>query len=133
MINPNILVVDDTPLNLLLLVDILSKDGYQVNSVNSGELALAAVKNNPPDLILLDIMMPDMDGYEVCEKLKENHLTQGIPIIFISALGENSDKIRAFDAGGIDYIVKPLKPKEVLARVRNHLKMLINFSKPEES
>ena len=125
MTNPNILVVDDTPLNLLLLVDILSKGGYQVSPVNSGEQALAAVKNSLPDLILLDIMMPDMDGYEVCERLKEDELTQNIPIIFISALGGTSDKIRAFDVGGVDYIIKPLKPKEVLARVRNHLKMLL--------
>jgi DNA-binding response OmpR family regulator len=125
---PNILVVDDTPLNLLLLADILNKDGYQVSPVSSGKLALTAVKNNPPDLILLDIMMPDMDGYEVCQALKEDKLTKDIPIIFISALDEISDKIKAFDAGGIDYIVKPLKPKEVLARVKTHLEMLINPS-----
>jgi DNA-binding response OmpR family regulator len=124
--NPNILVVDDTPLNLLLLVDILSKDGYEVIPVNSGKLALAAVKNNPPDLILLDIMMPDMDGYEVCQALKEDEFTKDIPIIFISALDQISDKIKAFNAGGIDYIVKPLKPKEVLARVKTHLETLIN-------
>lgn len=126
--HPNILVVDDTPLNLSLLVDILSNGGYEVSPVNSGKLALIAVKDNPPDLILLDIMMPEMDGYEVCQTLKEDKLTKDIPIIFISALDEIPDKIRAFDAGGIDYIVKPLKPKEVLARVKIHLEMPISPS-----
>lgn len=123
MTKPNILIVDDTPLNLALLVDILSKDNYQVRPVPSGKLALIAVKVIVPDLILLDIMMPDMDGYEVCQALKEDEATKDIPVIFISAIDEISDKIRAFDAGGVDYIVKPVQPQEVLARVKTHLEL----------
>ncbi len=123
MTKPNILIVDDTPLNLSLLVDILSKDNYQARPVPSGKLALIAVKVIVPDLILLDIMMPDMDGYEVCQALKEDETTKDIPVIFISAIDEISDKIRAFDAGGVDYIVKPIQPQEVLARVKTHLEL----------
>jgi len=123
MTKPNILIVDDIPLNLALLVDILSKEGYQVRPVPSGKLALIAVKVTVPDLILLDIMMPEMNGYEVCQKLKEDQLTKDIPVIFVSAIDEISDKVRAFDAGGVDYIVKPFQPQEVLARIKTHLEL----------
>ncbi|AFY73491.1 histidine kinase,Response regulator receiver domain protein,histidine kinase [Synechococcus sp. PCC 7502] len=123
MTKPNILIVDDTPLNLTLLVEILNKGGYHVRPVPSGKLALIAVKKAAPDLILLDIMMPEMNGYEVCQALKQDDLTKYIPVIFISAIDELSDKIKAFEAGGVDYIVKPLQPQEVLARVKTHLEL----------
>jgi len=123
MTKPNILIVDDTPLNLALLDHILSQDGYQVRPIPTGKLALITAKVTIPDLILLDIMMPDMNGYEVCQKLKEDQLTKDIPVIFISAINETSDKVRAFDAGGVDYIVKPFQPQEVLARVKTHLEL----------
>lgn len=119
----NILIVDDTPFNLTLLMEILNGAGYQVRPVPSGKLALTAVTMVKPDLILLDIMMPDLDGYEVCQQLKENEATRDIPIIFISAISEVADKVRAFEAGGVDYIVKPVQPQEVIARVKTHLEL----------
>ncbi len=119
----SILVVDDTPTNLRLLVDILSENGYKVRPVPSGKLALSAAQGIPPDLILLDIMMPDMDGYEVCSKLKADERTCSIPVIFISAFTEVIDKVKAFALGGVDYITKPFHVEEVLARVKTHLTM----------
>ncbi|MBN1873681.1 MAG: response regulator [Anaerolineae bacterium] len=119
----NVLIVDDNPANLRLLSQILSERGYKVRAVLSGTRALAAVQSTPPDLILLDVMMPEMTGYEVCEKLKANLNTQGIPIIFISALGETEEKVKAFTMGGVDYITKPFKVPEVLARVATHLSL----------
>jgi signal transduction histidine kinase len=117
----NILVVDDTPANLRLLVDILTKKGYKARPVPNGNLALTAARNMPPDLILLDIMMPDMDGYEVCHQLKADERYRDIPIIFISAINEVLDKVKAFSIGGVDYITKPFQIEEVLARVEMHL------------
>ncbi len=117
----NILIVDDTTENLKLLVDLLSERGYVVRPAPSGERALAAIDEGLPDLILLDIMMPKMDGYEVCRRLKANEQTQHIPIIFISALDEVFDKVTAFTVGGVDYITKPFQQEEVLARVNTHL------------
>lgn len=119
----HILVVDDTPANLRLLVHILREKGYQVRAVPNGELALSAAQGLPPDLILLDIMMPKMDGYEVCQRLKENELTKDIPIIFISAVYEMLDKTKAFAVGGVDFISKPFQIEEVLARIENQLKI----------
>src|SRR5919199_2381771 len=120
--NPgNILVVDDTPENLQLLVGMLKEKGYKVRPVPSGELALSGAKIFPPDLILLDIMMPEMDGYEVCSQLKANERTKNIPVIFISAINEVLDKVKAFEVGGVDYITKPFQVEEVLARVKTHL------------
>lgn len=119
----SILVVDDTPNNLRLFSDILQKEGYPVRATTSGKLALDAAKNNPPDLIILDIMMPEMDGFEVCARLKEGAETKEIPIIFISALEDIASKVKAFEAGGVDYITKPVEPKEVIARVRTHLRI----------
>jgi sigma-B regulation protein RsbU (phosphoserine phosphatase) len=116
-----ILVVDDTPANLTLLSQILAEQGYHVRPVPDGPLALAAVRADPPDLILLDIRMPDMDGYQVCEHLKSDARTRDIPIIFISALDATQDKVRAFHTGGVDYITKPFQAAEVLARVETHL------------
>jgi DNA-binding response OmpR family regulator/anti-sigma regulatory factor (Ser/Thr protein kinase) len=117
----NILVVDDHPINLNIMVDMLTKQGYLVRPAINGEVALQSAKKFPPDLILLDIMMPGLDGYEVCHELKSDERTHDIPIIFISALEETSNKIKAFDAGGVDYITKPFSKKEVLARVKTHL------------
>jgi two-component system, NtrC family, sensor kinase len=119
----NILVVDDTPANLRLLAGILNGKGYKVRPVPSGELALSAVKGMPPDLILLDIMMPEMNGYEVCEKIKADERTRDIPVIFISAINDVLDKVKAFAVGGVDYITKPFQVEEVLVRVETHLAM----------
>lgn len=116
-----ILVVDDNAENLRLLSQMLSERGYRVRVANSGRRALQSVQSNAPDLILLDIMMPDMNGYRVCEELKADEAFQDIPVIFVSALGEALDKVRAFSSGGVDYVTKPFQIKEVLARVRTHL------------
>ena len=120
---PNVIIVDDTPANLQLLTGMLKERGYKVRPVPSGRLALQAAKNDPPDLILLDIMMPEMDGYEVCERLKADNRLREIPVIFISALNETMDKVRAFGVGGIDYVTKPFQFEEVNARVRTHLEL----------
>jgi DNA-binding response OmpR family regulator len=117
----DILIVDDTPANLHLLTRILQQNGYKVRTVASGDLALKAVDAALPDLILLDITMPCMDGYEVCARLKANAPTKEIPVIFISALDELLDKFKAFAVGGVDYITKPFQVTEVLARVKTHL------------
>ena len=117
----NIIVVDDTPQNLHLLVDILTKYDYKVRPVPNGKLALSAAEINPPDLILLDIDMPDLNGYMVCKQLKANPKTKNIPVIFISAANEAVDKVRAFAIGGADYISKPFQIHEVLMRVKNQL------------
>jgi two-component system, sensor histidine kinase and response regulator len=117
----SILIVDDTPTNLRLLAKILVEANYLVRPARDGKSALASANSAPPDLILLDIMMPVMDGYEVCQKLKANEITANIPVIFISALDNVSDKVKAFSVGGVDYIPKPFQAKEVLARVNTHL------------
>jgi two-component system, sensor histidine kinase and response regulator len=117
----NILIVDDTPDNLRLLSSALSEREYKVRSVINGEMALMGAQAAPPDLIMLDIKMPDMDGYEVCQRLKENQQTCEIPVIFISALDEVFDKVKAFTSGGVDYIQKPFHIEEVLARIENQL------------
>jgi diguanylate cyclase (GGDEF)-like protein len=116
-----IVIVDDTPDNLRLLVGILKERGYKVRPAPSGIRALATVRKEPPDLILLDIMMPGMDGYEVCKQLKVDERTKDIPVVFLSALNEVFDKVKAFKAGGVDYISKPFQVEEVLARVNTHL------------
>ncbi|MBO0352130.1 response regulator, partial [Phormidium pseudopriestleyi FRX01] len=117
----DILIVDDVPNNLKLLVNLLRRNNYNVRAVTNGFLALQFVESKQPDLILLDIMMPEMDGYEVCQKLKENPRTKDIPIIFLSALTEGFDKAKAFKSGGIDYISKPFQMEEILARLETHL------------
>ena len=119
----SVLVVDDTLQNLELLSEMLKARGYRVRPVPSGDLALQAAKNNPPDLVLLDIHMPDMDGYEVCERLKADEKLQDIPVLFISGLSEVTDKVRAFRVGGADYITKPFQFEEVEARVATHLEL----------
>jgi len=117
----NILIVDDAPANLRLLSQMLAGQGYRVRPVPDGPLALAAVQAELPDLILLDVRMPEMNGYEVCERLKADVETRDIPIIFISALDATQDKVRAFGAGGVDYVTKPFQGEEVLARIETHL------------
>ncbi len=117
----DIMIVDDTPENLSVLRQLLTEKGYQVRPALSGEVALKAVKTQKPDLILLDIVMPGMDGYEVCSILKANDQTAHIPIIFISALTEVRGILKAFQTGGVDYISKPFRTEEVLARVKTHL------------
>lgn len=119
----NILVVDDTLENLHLLSGILTKKGYQVRPVPNGKLALSAAQRIPPDLVLLDIMMPEMDGYEVCQQLKADEATKDIPVIFISAINDVMDKVKAFAVGGVDFITKPFQLEEVLARIETHLKI----------
>ncbi|MBD3561840.1 response regulator, partial [Planktothrix sp. FACHB-1355] len=118
----NILVVDDTAENLTLLNQILSNQGYKVRVAPNGKLALKSVLSSPPDLILLDIRMPDMDGYEVCRHLKEDWRTRDIPVIFISAMDAAIDKVNAFTVGGVDYVTKPFEAIEVLARIENQLR-----------
>jgi diguanylate cyclase (GGDEF)-like protein len=118
-----ILIVDDTPANISLLTQILSTHGYKVRVALSGKLALQSVQASPADLILLDIKMPDMDGYEVCRQLKASEQTCSIPVIFISALDATFDKVNAFTLGGVDYITKPIEPIEVLVRIEHQLRL----------
>ncbi|HLO52227.1 MAG TPA: response regulator, partial [Kamptonema sp.] len=113
----DILVVDDIPANLRLLAGILADKGYTIRPARDGLQALSIAQNIPIDLILLDIMMPEMNGYEVCQKLKADEITRDIPVIFISAINEVLDKVKAFAVGGVDYITKPFQAEEVLARV----------------
>lgn len=117
----DILVIDDTPENLNLLSAMLTEQGYKVRSVTKGSTGLRGANAVPPDLILLDVNMPEMNGYEVCEHLKASDRTREIPVIFISALGDVLDKVKAFAVGGVDYITKPFQLEEVLARIENHL------------
>lgn len=117
----DILVVDDTPENLALLNQMLTERGYKVRSVTKGTTALRGAQAAPPDLILLDVKMPQMNGYEVCQHLKADDRTCDIPVIFISALGDVFDKIQAFKVGGVDYITKPFQVEEVLVRLDTHL------------
>ena len=119
--NADILIVDDTPANLNVLSAILGKRGYHVRPAINGALALKAAQKAAPDLILLDVQMPEMDGYQVCRQLKDDAQTRDIPVIFISALDDVLDKVEAFQSGGVDYITKPFQIEEVLARVENQL------------
>ena len=121
--NATIMVVDDQPANLKLLEDMLKVRGYRVRSFPRGRLALAAAVQNPPDLFLLDINMPEMNGYEVCQRLKSDRALSATPVIFLSALSATEDKVKAFQAGGADYITKPFQLEEVQARVLTHLKL----------
>lgn len=118
-----IMLVDDTPANLDLLTEMLQGQGYRVQAFPGGPMALKAAALNPPDLILLDIMMPEMDGFEVCRRLKADDALKEIPVIFISALDDVANKVRAFSQGGVDYVSKPFHQEEVLARVTTHLSL----------
>jgi len=117
----NILIVDDNPVNLRLLGGILREEGYKVSAIVSGRMVLQSALNSYPDLILLDILMPETDGYEVCRQLKSEEKTRDIPVIFVSALNEVMDKVKAFTVGGVDYITKPFQTEEVLSRIRTHI------------
>ncbi|MCK9394921.1 MAG: response regulator [Methylobacter sp.] len=118
-----ILVVDDTSASLRLLTDILKEEGYEVRSAISGELALCAAASSPPELVLLDIRMPDMDGYEVCRRLKAQIATCDVPVIFVSAVSETDEKVKGFEMGAVDFVTKPFQRDELLARVRTHLEL----------
>jgi len=119
----NILIVDDTPANLHLLTNMLAEQQYKVRPVPNGVLALRAVQSAPPDLVLLDINMPGLNGYEVCQRLKADEKTRDIPVIFLSALDETVDKVKAFAVGAVDYVTKPFHVEEVLARIQTHLSL----------
>lgn len=119
--SPSILVVDDTQANLRLLVEILTGQGYVVRPTSDAHFAIASALAEPPDLILLDIVMPHITGYEVCQVLRADDRTRDVPVIYLSALAEVQDKLRALDVGGVDYITKPLQTAEVLSRVETHL------------
>lgn len=116
-----ILIVDDTPANLGVLVETLGAAGYQLMVAEDGEEALAQTVQTQPDLILLDVMMPGIDGFETCRRLKAREATSDVPVLFMTALNETADKVKAFAAGGVDYITKPIEHEEALARVRTHL------------
>jgi len=118
-----VLIVDDIPENLQLLTAIFTDRGYRVRQASGGRLALRSLEIKAPDLVLLDINMPEMDGYEVCERIKSGERTRNIPVIFISALHDASEKVKGFEAGGVDYITKPFEPTEVLARAATHIRM----------
>ena len=117
----DVLIVDDVPENLTVLKQMLEEQNYRVRPAINGEIALRAVNSSPPEIILLDIRMPEMDGYEFCRRLKSVEKTRSIPVIFISALDELNDKVKAFSLGAVDYIAKPLQEEEVIARVKTHL------------
>ena len=120
---PSILLVDDTPTNLEILVQVFDKQGYEVFVATDGESALEQVPSTKPDLILLDVMMPGLDGFETCLRLKANPATANIPVIFMTALAETNDKVKGFQTGAVDYVTKPIQHEEVLARVKTHLSL----------
>ena len=117
----SILIVDDLADNLVVLSEVLRDQGHEVRAVRSGRMALQAARREPPDLVLLDVLMPEMDGYEVCRQFKADEALRGIPVIFISAATDTEVKVKAFTSGGVDFINKPFAPAEVLARVGTHL------------
>jgi signal transduction histidine kinase len=116
-----ILIVDDNPTNLGVLLEYLEESGLEISVARSGEGALQQLAHFHPDLILLDIVMPEMDGFEICRQLKANKVTREIPVIFMSALSETVDKVKGFEVGGVDYVTKPFQQEEVLARIQAHL------------
>lgn len=120
---PKILIVDDTQSDAVILSRLLQHNGYQILSAEDGMTAFNIAADQIPDLILLDVVMPGMDGYEVCRALKNNEITSDIPVVFVTAKADTEDKVRGLDAGGVDYIAKPFMPAEVKARVRTHLKL----------
>jgi DNA-binding response OmpR family regulator len=120
-----ILAVDDNPKNLQFLGKLLSNNGFEVAMAQSGQQALNFMRKNEPDLILLDIMMPEMDVYTVCKKIKANLATRHIPVIFLTAKTETGDVVKGFEAGGVDYVTKPFNSEELLARVKTHIEVKI--------
>jgi len=126
-----VLIVDDERFNINVLVDLLKND-YKIIVAKSGIQALKAATTQSPDLILLDIMMPDMDGFEVCRRLKQDENLKNIPVLFISAMNDTLDKVKGFEVGGIDYITKPIEPEEVKSRVKTHMELVAQRQKTEE-
>ncbi len=118
-----ILVVDDVPANLGVLFNTLEEANYKVLITVDGRSALTNIHDNPPDLVLLDVMMPDLDGFEVCRRLKANPATQDIPLIFMTALNDPVDEVKGFELGAVDYITKPIQLERALARIKTHLTM----------
>ena len=121
--NSLILIVDDIPKNIQLLGNILSNHGYNIAVATNGKQALTIIEKKLPDLVLLDVMMPEIDGFEVCQRIKDNPASREIPVIFLTAKHEVEDKIRGFEVGGSDYVTKPFETAEVIARVRTHLQL----------
>ncbi len=117
-----VMIVDDVPANLAVLHDALESAGYQVRVATSGQAALDSVQIEPPDLILLDAVMPGLDGFETCRRLKSDLVTRHLPVLFMTGLTESEDVVRGFEAGGADYVTKPIRPQEVLARIAAHLR-----------
>lgn len=118
-----ILIVDDNPENRKVLGTLLVNEGYEVGVANDGAQALEFLKNSIPDLVLLDVMMPELSGFEVCEKMKADRLYRHIPVIFLTAKTSTEDIVRGFDVGGVDYVQKPFNSRELLARVRTHIEL----------
>lgn len=118
-----ILIADDNAVTLQLLSTFMEKEGYTAHTCNNGTAALSLAREKQPDLIILDIMMPHMDGIETCKRLKKDATTQHIPVLFLTSKVESRDKSKAFDAGAVDYITKPFERPEVMARVQTHLKL----------
>ena len=121
--NPKILIVDDVPNNLKILYDTLESEGYRIVVANDGKSALKAAARALPDLVLLDIVMPDMNGYEVCKRLKQNREIADIPVIFVTVKDDNVSLVEGFQVGGVDYIIKPFEKEELLVRIETHLKI----------
>ncbi len=119
----HILIVDDTPITLKIAISIMEKQGFEVSVATNGREALEHVKSTRPDLILLDIVMPEMNGYEVCSKLKNNPKSADIPILFLTGQGDNDGIVKAFETGGADYVTKPVNPTELIARIKTHLQL----------
>jgi len=122
---PLVLIVDDVPKNIQLLGNILNNEGYDIIIAENGKEALERISDVLPDIILLDIMMPEMDGYETCKILKENDRTRDIPVIFLTAKTEMEDIVKGFNAGSVDYVTKPFNSTELMARVKTHIKLKI--------
>lgn len=120
---PLVLAVDDRPENLNLIAEILGPQGFEVATALNGPEALDFLRTEQPDLILLDVIMPGLDGLEVCRRIKEDPLTAAIPVIFLTAKTETDDLVRGFEAGAVDYVAKPFKPAELMARIRTHVEL----------
>jgi len=118
-----VLVVDDTPIQLKVVLPIIENEGINVTVASSGREALDLIESDPPDLILLDIVMPEMDGYEVCSRIKSSPAHSDIPVLFLTGRNEPKDIIKAFDVGGADYVTKPVNPPELVARIKTHLNL----------
>ncbi len=131
-----VLIVDDTPTNLGVVADYLESCGFEIMMAQSGEKALKRVRYARPDIILLDVMMPGLDGFETCRRLKADEVSQDIPVIFMTALVNTEDKVKGFEVGAVDYVTKPLQQEEVLARITTHLRirdLTLSLQKANES